>query len=246
LRALTAGIESKLIIGDKLTVTGPISLVDSEVTVLSELAPPEAAETVEDYRRKVLDAYRLEPQGGAGSDYRIWSSEVQGVLQSYPFANTGFTSEINLYIEATIVDSTDGKGTPSGTILTDVETAIETPTVDRPSRKPLTAIVNYLAITPLDIDITINSFVGINASIEALILSAITTELKKVRPFVSSIDILADKNDIFDINKIISLILTANPGSSFGAVELTVDAVPVSTFTFIGGNIPFLNSINYV
>lgn len=246
LRSLTPGLEARLSIGDTLTVTSPIALVDSKVTVLTESVQPEAAETIEDYRRKGLDAYRLEPQGGAGADYRIWSSDAQGVEQSYPFTASGFDDTINLFIEATIADSTDGFGTPSMTILNAVQSAIEDPTADRPARKPLGAVVNYLPITPRQIDITIASFTGITTDIETAITNTITEYLATVRPFVGSIDILANKNDIFDINKIISLVLIANVGSFFGAVQMTIDSISYSTFTFDNGNIPHLNSITYV
>ena len=247
LRALTAGLESELELGDTMTATIPLNLIDQIVTVSVELVQPLAAETVEDYRRKVLDAYRLEPQGGAGSDYRIWASDAQGVKQSYPYAESGAANEINLFIEATVIDSIDGKGTPSASILQDVEDAIELPTATRPSRKPLAVYnIDYLPITPLDIDIQITGFVGITPAIQTDIFNAVESFLATVRPFVSSIDIVAEKNDIFDVNKIISLIIEANPGSQFGAVQLQVNAAIVPTFTFLDGNIPFLNSITYV
>lgn len=247
LRALTAGLDSQLEINDQLTATAPIALVDSIVTVTVEVVQPLAAETIEDYRRKVLDAYRLEPQGGAGADYRIWASDAQGVLQSYPYATVGASNEIDLYIEATIADSTDGKGTPTASILSDVEDAIELPTATRPSRKPLAVYeIHYLPITPKDIDITISGFVGLTPAIQTDIFNTIKAELDTVRPFVSSIDIVANKNDIFDTNKIISLIIEANPGSTFGAVTLEVDTVATPSFTFTNGDIPFLNSINYI
>lgn len=247
LRALDAGLDAQLEVGDQLTATIPLNLIDQIATVGAETVQPLAAETVDDYRRKVLEAYRLEPQGGAGSDYRIWAADAQGVFQSYPYATAGASNEVDLYIEATIADSIDGKGTPSAAILSDVESAIEDPTATRPSRKPLAVYaVNYLPIAPLDVDISIASFVGLTPAIQTDIETAIKAELETVRPFVSSIDIVADKNDIFDINKIISLIIESNPGSQFGAVSLVIDGNPVSTFTFVGGNIPFLNSINYI
>jgi len=247
LRCLTPGLEGQLSIADKITVTAPVPLVDAEASVTVELIEPIAAEDIEDYRRKVLDAFRLEPQGGAGSDYRIWASDAQGVEQSYPYATTGAANEVDLYVEATLVDSIDGEGTPSAAILTAVEDAIEDPTVDRPSRKPLAVFaVNYLPITVKQIEINIAGFVGITASIQTAIFNAIEAELATVRPFVSSIDILADKNDIFDVNKIIALILEANPGSTFGTVTLEVDTVPVSTFQFLNGDIPHLDAITYV
>ncbi len=244
--ALDSGIDARLSVNDELTLTAPIALVNDVGTVTVETVIPQAAEDLEDYRRKALDAYRLEPQGGAGSDYRIWSSDVQAVEQVYPFAVNGVSGQVALYVEATIADSTDGKGTPSGVTLTAVETAIESPTVSRPSRKPLGVNVTYNAVTIKEIDIEITGFVGITAAIQTSISNAITAELSTIRPFVASIDILADKNDIFDINKIISVILESNPGSQFGAVDLKVATVSVSTFQFLDGNIPHLNSITYV
>jgi hypothetical protein len=247
LRALVAGLESELEIGDKLTATAPLALIDSIVTVSVLIVQPLAAETIDAYRRKVLDAYRLEPQGGAGSDYRIWSADVQGVFQSYPYAKAGFSNEISLYIESTIADSVDGKGTPPVGMLQDVQDSIELPTASRPSRKPLAVYnIDYLPANPLDIDITITGYIGLTAAIQTDIFNTIKAELDTVRPFVSSIDIAANKNDIFDTNKIIALIIEAKPGSVFGAVQLEVNTVVFPTFTFSGGDIPFLNSINYV
>lgn len=245
LRALTLGLDGRLSVGDKLTITSPEALVDSEVEVISEDTIPQAAETIEEYREKVIDAYRLEPQGGAASDYRLWGSEAQGVAEIYPYAKSGAANEINLFIEATVADSTDGKGTPTAAILSDVETAIEQPTASRPSRKPLGVFdVHYLPITPLDVDITIPGGT-FTAAQQALILSAMTDEINAIRPFIGGIDVVADKNDIFDVNRISAVILDAVPGSSFGAPVLNVNGSPVSTYTFDNDEIPYLNSISY-
>jgi len=247
LRSLNAGLDYKLDIGNQLTVTAPIALFEDVVTVTVETLAPQSAEEIEEYRRKVLDAYRLEPQGGSGSDYRVWASDVQSVEQSYPYATPIVNNEIDLFIQATLTDSTDGKGTPSATTLTEVQTAIESPTATRPSRKPLGVhAVNYLPITIKEIDIEITGFTAVTADIETLIFEAIKTELSNIRPFVSSIDIVANKNDIFDVNKIISLILTAVPGSVFGAIDLKIDTVTASSVTFLNGDIPNLNTVTYV
>ena len=247
LRSLDAGLDFRLEVGNGLTLTAPIALVDDIGTVTAETVVPQSAEDLEDYRRKVLDAYRLEAQGGAGTDYRIWAADVQSVEQSYPYATPLVNNEIDLYIEATTADSTDGFGTPSATTLTEVQTAIESPTVDRPSRKPLGVhAVNYLPVTIKQIDIEITSFAGITAAIQTSIFTAIENDLATIRPFVGSIDIVANKNDIFDTNKIISLILESNPGSVFGAIDLKVDAVSVSTYQFLNGDIPHLNAVTYV
>lgn len=252
LRALEAGLESKLIIGDKLTATAPISGVEKTATISAETIAPLAGETIEDYREKVIQAYRLEPQGGAGTDYRLWSYDVQGVKQVYPYAKSGVSNEIELWVEATIADSTDGKGTPTTAILNEVEDVVEfdpdttQPTTER-GRRPLGVfLIHFLPIEVKEVEIDISGFVGSTPAIEASITSAIEAEINKIRPFVASSDILENKNDILDINKIITVILTAKPGSIFGAITLKVDGTAVSSYTFIKGNIPHLDTVNFI
>lgn len=250
LRALEAGLDSQLEVGDELTVTAPIAGVDDIATVTAENTEPKAAEDIEDYRTKALNSYRTEPQGGAGSDYRLWAQDAQGVEQVYPYAKSGSPWETNLYVEATIADSTDGKGTPSASLLSDVEDVIDfdpdtTKPLDERGRRPINVVVNYLPVTIKSIDIDIASYSGITTAIQAQILTALTTEINKIRPFVASVDILDNKNDILDVNKIIATILNAKPGSVFGTITLQVDSIGTSSFQFINGQIPYLNSVTY-
>lgn len=249
-RSLETGIETKLAVGDTLTATAPISLVNQSAEVTAETIEPSAAETVEDYRKKALDAYRLEPQGGAATDYRLWSADAQGVKQTYPYAKSGSEYQINLYVEATVADSTDGKGTPSALLLAAVEEVVEfDPDTTRPNsergRRPLQAIVNFLPIVPREVSIVINGLVGRTTEIETLISNALKEEINKVRPFVSACDVLSEKNDILDNNKIVATIFNTRPGSIFGAINLTVDGTTYTSYTFINGFIPHVNSITF-
>jgi len=249
-RSLSTGIETKLAVGNTLTATAPIALVNKSAEVTAETVEPSAAETLEDYRTKALDAYRLEPQGGAATDYRLWAADAQGVKQTYAYAKSGTDYQINLYVEATIADSTDGKGTPSALLLAEVEEVVEfDPDDTRPDeergRRPLQAIVNFLPVSIREVDIVINGLVGRTTDIENLIIDALTAEINKVRPFVSACDVLADKNDILDNNKIIATILNTRPGSVFGAITLQVDSTTYSSFTFVNGFIPHVNSITF-
>lgn len=251
LRALTAGIESKLEVGDELTSTIPIANVDSIATVTIETIEPAAAEDIEDYRADAILAYQTETQGGAAGDYRVWASDAQGVEKVYPYAKSGASNEINLFVEATIADSTDGKGTPSAQLLEDVEEVVEldpdtTKPINERGRRPLGILqVHYLPVTIKEVDIIITGFVGLTASIQAAILAALTEEINSIRPFVSGADVLSEKNDILSNNKIIATILEANQVSIFTSVTLNIDGAPLSTYTFIGGDIPYLSSVTY-
>jgi uncharacterized phage protein gp47/JayE len=252
LRALTAGLDAKLVVGDELTSTAPIALVDSIVEVSAETVEPRAAEDLEDYRNATILAFQLEPQGGAGGDYTIWSADAQGVKNIYPYAKTGAFGEIDLYVEATITDSTDGHGTPSAQLLLDVEDVVErdpdtTKPLNERGRRPISAWqINYLPIIPKSIEVNITGYVGLTVAKQTLIENGITDSLAEIRPFVASRDVLADQNDFIDINKLIFIIQSSVPQSVFTSVDMEVDGTPLSTYTFLGGNIPYLLQVNFL
>jgi uncharacterized phage protein gp47/JayE len=250
-RALEAGLESKMAVSEGMTATSPITNVSQNALVAAEVVAPVAAETIDNYRSKVVEAFRLEPEGGSPGDYRIWASDAQGALRVYPYAVSGSPWQVNLFVEATIADSTDGKGTPSVTILNEViEVVNRDPDTTRPinerGRRPIGVILNTQAITPLTVNIEISDFVGLTAAIESLIEDALVEFLSTVRPFIAGADTLDNKNDILDLNKIVGVILQARPGSIFGAIEMTVDGNIEASHTFIAGDIPSLGTITYV
>lgn len=250
-RSLTQGLISKLNLSDTMTSTSPISLVNNQGIVISEVVQPLAAEPIDDYRQKVLDAFRLEAMGGAATDYRIWSADAQGVKTVYPYARNGFPCEINLFIEATLSDSIDGKGTPTTQIINDVESVVNfDPDTSLPfnqtGRRPLQVIVNYFPVTIREVKITITGYQGLDLTIQGQLLLAFTNAIALVRPFVAAADPLLSKNDIIDTNKLIGIIVTAKPGAIFSSVSFTIDNVIMSSFTFTAGDIPYLNpSITY-
>lgn len=252
IRALTAGSESRLVVGNTLSATSPIDDVNRVITVATETVIPQAAETIEEYRAKIIQAYRIEPQGGSKGDYRLWGYDAQGTREIYPYASSGNNNEVDIYVEATIADSTDGRGTPTSTILSDVEDVIEaspdtTLTLAERSRRPLGVfLVNVYPIALKEIDINIASFADLTAAKQATILAAITEALYNVRPFIAGIDIVAERNDIFDTNRIGAIVLAAVPGSSFGTITLSVDSVPMASYQFDNGEIPYLDAITYV
>lgn len=251
LRALEGGLDSSLAIGNTLTATSPILNADELATVLIELVTPLSAELLEDYREKVLAAFREEPQGGAATDYRLWSSDAQGVKRVYPYAKVDFPNEVEVFVEATVLDSIDGKGTPSTAILTNVGEVIEfdpdtTRDLNERGRRPLACFnVDVKAVQVKAIDITITGFNGLTPLIETSIFNSVKNGIDGVRPFVAAADILENKNDILNDSKIIFFILESNP-SVFNSLVFSIDGVPTISKTFLDGDIPYLNSISYV
>lgn len=248
LRALTPGTISELSIGDTLTATAPISGVTTNGnTVTAQVVQPLDAETIDEYRAVVVYAFQSQPQGGSATDYRIWSAEVQGVERVYPYAKTGASNEINLFIESNIAESTDGHGTPDAAMIQAVSDVIEGDGIVLAKRPLGVFLVHYLPVTPYAVDVNIS---GANPAFtdeqKTAITDAITQWIDTVRPFVAAADILANKNDFIDLNNLILQTLTAAPGTTFGAVTFTVNGTPFNSFTFLNGFIPYLNSVTFV
>jgi len=246
-RALEAGLGSRLLANDKLTATAPIANVDS-IAIVDGAATiePLAAETSEEYRQKALDAYRLEPQGGSAGDYRLWAADAAGVVRVYPYAKSGSPNEINVFVEANI-----DNGVPTTSILDEVSAVIEmdpdTTKADwERGRRPLGVFqVHSLPVTLRNLDITITNFVGRTTDIETLIEDALTTEIAKIRPFVPGAEPVSKRNNVINVAKLSAIILGAVPTGLFDSVSFTVDGVSLSTFLFENGDIPFIDSITY-
>jgi len=252
LRALTAGPDARLQVGDTLTSTSPLINVNDQVTVTAETTVPTAQETVENYRDEAIRSVQLEPQGGSPGDYRQWSDDVAAVRFVYPFATSGQCGQVDLYVEANQADSTDGKGTPTATTLTDVEAVVDfDPDTTRPNnergRRPVNVSVNYIAVTPQDVVITVNNPVNIDTDTQATILTDLRTVINDVRPFVAGAESINNRNDVLSITLIITTIQNAlTGGQSFSGVTVTVGGNPLTTSTqFFNGDIPFLQTLNF-
>lgn len=250
-RALEAGSGSKLEAADQVTATAPIIGVNRIATVDAEAIEPQAAEDLEDYREKGLLAYRLEPNGGAQSDFVLWANDAQGVKRAYPYAKTSQSAVVDLYIEATAIDSTDGMGTPSAGLLADVEAVVEldpdvTKSIYERGRRPLGAWkVNYLPITVKEVKVEVVGYQGLTPTIQNEIENAIREQINLIRPFRSGVDVLAERNDVLNVNKIVSTIFNARTNSVFDQVILKLDDVVILSHQFTNGDIPYLISVSF-
>lgn len=248
-RALEAGPDSSLNLGDQLQLTAPIANVDSFASVFNESIAPISAEEIEDYREKVIRAYQSEPQGGARVDYVEWSKDALGVRTSYPYVIDGASGELNIYVEAFPEDSLDGNGTPSSTILSDVESVIELdPDDSKPmserGRRPIGIFdIHVLAIVTLPVDVTIYDLTDV--SLLTSIENGIIDFIYNIRPFIDGADNPneSQKGKLYlsDIFQIVRDVI--GPGNSFTNIEMSVDSSPANLYEFENGDIPYLNSV---
>jgi hypothetical protein len=165
------GTIGNLEIGDRLYFVEPLGNVkkDVEVTTVSEVAIDE--ETEADYRYRVINRWRVQPQGGALADYRIWGMEVSGVLNVYPYNDDGSPNGVLLYVSGNPAVFSDR--IPAAALLVAVGNACTyNPETGRANRKPMTAVIDpqnngtYTNIKPVTLkifDIYIDDLTGISA-----------------------------------------------------------------------------------
>ncbi len=72
-------------VGEKLNFVTPLGFVKQESIVSESVKKGLDDETESSYRNRVINRFRLQPQGGALADYRVWASEVPGVFNVYPY-----------------------------------------------------------------------------------------------------------------------------------------------------------------
>jgi len=248
-RSIGAGVLYNLSVGNNLTITEPVIGVDKTVTVSEVVTQSTAGETEELYRQAILNAIQLEPQGGAKSDYRIWSGDAQGVRLIYPYVRDGEAGTIDIYVEATLIDSEDGKGTPGTAILNAVADVIDfDPDVTKPdyerARRPMQANVEVSAITLIPVDVTITGLNEDSASVQTAIESSLIDLIYDVRPFIDGADLLRNKNDILYSGNVQGVVTSALVnGNFFNVLELKVDGNIVTSYEFGLGNIPYLRNL---
>lgn len=251
IRSLESGRNSMLDIGDELTITEPVIGVDSTVEIESIIQLPIESETIDAYRKKIMDAIQLEPQGGARTDYRLWAQDSQGVREVYPYVKDNDVGTIQVFVEAEEVDSTDGYGTPTQFILDNTrDVIIMDPDATKPlnerGRKPMQTILEVLPITLKPVDVEIHGLQENNLDIQSLLRENIDLFLKDVRPFIDGADLLRNRNDILYSGKIQGVIGDSlGGGNFFNTVKTFVDGQEIQNFQFAKSNIPYLRYVTY-
>ena len=93
------GTLGNLQIDDTLNFVSPLGNVQRTATIVEVSHDGTNDETEGEYRFRVVNRYRMQPQGGSLADYRIWASEVPGVLNTYPYNDADSPAGVLLYIQ---------------------------------------------------------------------------------------------------------------------------------------------------
>ena len=215
-RCLTAGTIGQLLPGDTITATSPLSNANDTLTISAETTQPIDAETIEEYRTACLQAFRLEPQGGASADYRLWSLDVTGIRTSYPYTKYQSPWDVQIFVEANPTDSAPNSpaGVPTALQLTQVSDVIEldpdtTKLLSDRGRRPIGDYqVDCLPVVACPITVEIDALSDKTSTTINAITTSIQTALYNIRPYIAGAD-GEIKNDTLTIATIIAAIFNA-------------------------------------
>lgn len=109
--AKTSGPAGNLNPGEELDITNPYEGIPDKARVKAVLISGSADEDIEDYRKRVLIAFKRKAQGGSLVDYYLWPTEVAGIVDAFPYVLESGTIVVYL------VSAGSGKDrTPSGSV----------------------------------------------------------------------------------------------------------------------------------
>jgi uncharacterized phage protein gp47/JayE len=254
-KALEGGTDSEMTVGAELESTIPIANVNSTADVDSIDVSPVDEESIETYRRLIVESFQLEPQGGAATDYRIWAADAAGVRTVYPYAKNGEIYTVQVFIEAVPESSEPGQpeGVAPTSMLSDVEDVIEldpdtTKPINERGRRPVQVNLEVLSVIPVGVTITITDLSDTSTPVINAITAALEDLLYTIRPYIAGAD-GENKSDTIYLSRVIAAIAGAVSDTiNFSNISIEIGGTTYSQFTFGNtpgtyGNYPYLEDL---
>lgn len=225
------GVIGNLDPGAVLNFANPLPNVARATVVTAQTVTGADAETVGDYRQRVIDRFQRIPQGGAYADYAIWGEEVAGIANVYPY--TGLPGEVDVFVES----DTEVDGIPTQAQLDAVSASIELDQSGLASRRPANAFVNVFSITRTSFDVTVTGLTGDDlATLQADITAAVEGYFLQAEPFIVGLatpprfDLISQ----VEISGIVNDIVKAAGGTFTGASFTLTGQAPVLVSYMLG------------
>lgn len=176
-----AGVIGNLPAGARLSFANPLTGVARSASVVAQTITGVEAESDEQYRARVISRFQSRPQGGAYVDYKLWAEETPGVARAYPYASE-FPGQVKVYIES----STEPDGVPTDAQLQAALDSINfNNSTGMAERRPVSALVNTLAIKPISFNVEIKGLsVENEPEVRADINAALDSYFRARAPFL--------------------------------------------------------------
>lgn len=249
-----SGSGGNLAQGDEIKFVSPLGFIAQDAVVASTTKEGLDEETADHYRARVVNRYSTQPQGGALSDYRIWSYDAPGVLQTYPYNGEDSPGDVEIYVAGNTDVYPDR--VPGRELCVAVgEACTYDPETGIADRKPLTAILDpdyngtYRNIQPVSIvtvDVYVTDVVGVDVSdFGAAYKSVCDDYLLGREPYIRGLSDENNKTNSIQKNTLIALAnsVATSLKAQFGTVTMNINNVQVDNYNLDRGELSALGHL---
>jgi hypothetical protein len=249
-----SGSAGNLEAGDTLSFVNPLGTVEKQAAVFETDSPAKDDETESAYRARVVSRFRAPPLGGALSDYRIWASDVSGILNAYPYKDIDTAAGVFLFVAG--IPSYYPDRIPDAELLRKVGDACTyNPVTGKASRKPITAVLDpahdgtYQNIFPVSLkeyDVRVFGLSGVSPEdfVEAG-RPAIENYFFGREPYIRGLSDDNNKTNVISRNSISSVVdqICRSLKAEFESVALEIDGSEISQDVLGMGQLCKLNNL---
>ena len=248
------GIDGNLADGDVLTFVNPIDFAEKNADVSETTVKGTDNEREESYRRRVVNRYSTQPQGGALADYRIWAYDVAGVLQSYPYNDEDSPGGVVIYVAGT-TDLFPTRVPDSALLVAVGKACTYDPDTGMASRKPLTAILDpqgnetYPNIKPVRItrfNVHVTGLTGATAAdFGESLKSELETYFNNREPYIRGLSNDNNRTDSILRNSLISIAnsVALSMKATFDTVTMNTSGPVIAEYTLGKGELAALGDL---
>lgn len=249
-----SGSGGNLAQGDEIKFVSPLGFIAQDAVVASTTKEGLDEETADHYRARVVNRYSTQPQGGALSDYRIWSYDAPGVLQTYPYNGEDSPGDVEIYVAGNTDVYPDR--VPGRELCVAVgEACTYDPETGIADRKPLTAILDpdhngtYRNIQPVSIvtvDVYVTAVAGVDVSdFGAAYKSVCDDYLLGREPYIRGLSDENNKTNSIQKNTLIALAnsVATSLKAQFGTVKMNINNVQVDNYNLDRGELSALGHL---
>lgn len=249
-----SGSGGNLAQGDEIKFVSPLGFIAQDAVVASTTKEGLDEETADHYRARVVNRYSTQPQGGALSDYRIWSYDAPGVLQTYPYNGEDSPGDVEIYVAGNTDVYPDR--VPGRELCVAVgEACTYDPETGIADRKPLTAILDpdnngtYRNIKPVSIvtvDVYVTDVDGVDVSdFGAAYKSVCDDYLLGREPYIRGLSDENNKTNSIQKNTLIALAnsVATSLKAQFGTVTMNIENEQVDNYSLDRGELSALGNL---
>ena len=248
------GMAGNLEQNDTLNFVNPYGFIETEAVVLDVTRVGLDNELESSYRNRVINRFRLQPQGGALADYRIWASEVPGVLNVYPYNDKEQPGGVLLYVSG--ISDVYVDRVPDKDLLKKVEVSCTyDPETGRATRKPLTAMLDpkndgsYSNVKPITVaafDVAITGVSGIVPDDFAQVVKpALQNYFLDRDLYIRGLSDDNNRTNVISKNHVITVInqIAVSVKAIFETAEIRKDGKVMSLYTLDNGELARLGAL---